>query len=138
MKPDVQGDLVKIAHPVAESAQIHDSGDWVSNAPGKAWKKPVSDAIGSAKLGPQSALAGHMGQRTNACQEDGFDEGEMERERFKWVPLPESLPPPPSLDDEVWSDTARFYLIDIGGRGKPRLARTLGWRVRRQVCCSHV
>ena len=97
VKPDVQGDLVKIAHPVAESAQIHDSGDWVSNAPGKAWKKPVSDAIGSAKLGPQSALAGHMGQRTNACQEDGFDEGEMERERFKWVPLPESLPPPPSL-----------------------------------------
>ena len=97
LKPDAQGDLVQIAHPVAESTQVHDSGDWVSNAPGKAWKKPVSDAIGSAKLRPQSALAGHIWQRTNACQEDGFDEGEMGRERFKWVPLPESLPPPPNL-----------------------------------------
>ena len=54
------------------------------------------------------------------------------------VQVIDRLPPPPSLDDEVWSDTARFYLIGIGGRGKPRLARTLGWRERRQVCCSHV
>ena len=54
------------------------------------------------------------------------------------VQVIDRLPPPPSLDDEVGSDTARFYLIGIGGRGKPRLARTLGWRERRQACRSHV
>ena len=37
------------------------------------------------------------------------------------------LPAPPSLDDEVWSDTARFYLIGIGGRGREALKAIGSW-----------
>lgn len=38
------------------------------------------------------------------------------------------LPPPPSVDDDdVWSDTARFYLIGIGGRGREALQEIGVW-----------
>ena len=37
------------------------------------------------------------------------------------------LTAPPSLDDEVWSDTARFYLIGIGGRGREALKAIGSW-----------
>jgi hypothetical protein len=38
------------------------------------------------------------------------------------------LPPPPSPDDEtVWGDTARFYLIGLGGRGQKALKELGAW-----------
>ena len=38
------------------------------------------------------------------------------------------LPPPPALDDAAtWSDTARFYLIGIGGRGQRALRAIGAW-----------
>jgi len=38
------------------------------------------------------------------------------------------LPPPPALDDDSsWSDTARFYLIGIGGRGQKALRSIGAW-----------
>ena len=38
------------------------------------------------------------------------------------------LPPPPAVDDDdVWSDTARFYLIGIGGRGREALQEIGAW-----------
>ena len=37
------------------------------------------------------------------------------------------LPAPPGLDDDVWSDTARFYLIGIGGRGQRALKAIGSW-----------
>ena len=42
------------------------------------------------------------------------------------VKVLDRLPPPPALDDDTaWSDTARFYLIGIGGRGQ-RALRSIG------------
>ena len=43
------------------------------------------------------------------------------------VQVLDRLPAPPSLDDEVWSDTARFYLIGIGGRGREALQAIGSW-----------
>lgn len=38
------------------------------------------------------------------------------------------LPPPPSPDDQtVWGDTARFYLIGLGGRGQKALKELGAW-----------
>ena len=38
------------------------------------------------------------------------------------------LGPPPALDDDkVWDDTARFYLIGIGGRGQRALRKIGAW-----------
>jgi len=50
----------------------------------------------------------------------------LARRGWKDVQVIDRLPPPPALDDlETWSDTARFYLIGIGGRGA-RALRTIG------------
>ena len=47
------------------------------------------------------------------------------------------LPPAPSPDDEtVWGDTARFYLIGLGGRGQKALKELRCWdQVDRYDAC---
>lgn len=45
------------------------------------------------------------------------------------------LPPPPSPDDEtVWGDTARFYLIGLGGRGQKALKELGAWDEVNRYC----
>lgn len=36
-------------------------------------------------------------------------------------------PPPEPDDDQIWSDTARFYLVGLGGRGQRALAAIDAW-----------
>lgn len=46
---------------------------------------------------------------------------------YKKVEVLDRLPPPPAVDDTAWSDTARFYLIGIGGRGQNALRKIGAW-----------
>ena len=50
----------------------------------------------------------------------------------------ERLPAPASSDDvSVWSDTAKFYLIGLGGRGQKALQELDAWE-RVEECCTYV
>ena len=50
----------------------------------------------------------------------------------------ERLPAPASSDDvSVWSDTAKFYLIGLGGRGQKALQELDAWE-RVEQCCTYV
>lgn len=52
----------------------------------------------------------------------------LARRGWKNVQVIDRLPPPPALDDtETWGDTARFYLIGIGGRGSGALRSIGAW-----------
>ena len=43
------------------------------------------------------------------------------------VEVLDRLEPPPPLDGSTWTDTARFYLIGIGGRGQKALKAIGAW-----------
>ena len=50
----------------------------------------------------------------------------------------ERLPAPAASDDaSVWSDTAKFYLIGLGGRGQKALRELDAWE-RVERCCTYV
>jgi 2-polyprenyl-6-methoxyphenol hydroxylase-like FAD-dependent oxidoreductase len=52
----------------------------------------------------------------------------LARRGFENIRVVDRLPPPPALEDtEMWGDTARFYLIGIGGRGSGALRSIGAW-----------
>ena len=62
----------------------------------------------------------------------------MARRGWKQIHVYERLDAPPRSDDaSVWSDTARFYLIGLGGRGQKALQELGAWE-RVEACCTYV
>ena len=57
---------------------------------------------------------------------------------MKNIHVYERLPVPASSDDAaVWSDTAKFYLIGLGGRGQKALQELDAWE-QTERCCTYV
>ena len=62
----------------------------------------------------------------------------LARQGVKNIHVFERLSAPASSDDtSVWSDTAKFYLIGLGGRGQKALQELDAWE-QTEKCCTYV
>ncbi|EKX46622.1 hypothetical protein GUITHDRAFT_70296 [Guillardia theta CCMP2712] len=116
-----------------------------SVAPSRALRAPLRSwacsATAPAAEGKQDGASGNEGQTAIiGAGPTGLATAIMLAQRgWKDIHVYDRLSPPPNPDDDnVWSDTAKFYLIGIGGRGQRALKNFGIWDDVDKYCTTVV